>query len=713
MTTLHVRMLRLLLPAVLLGLTSVRGQDVRELTDPVAQLTLTSATVATVNSHIAAGMRIVDLEVIGVNSQGVPVFEVSFVQNVGAYQSGWWWYYNLTGSQLSSVLTTNQGRLIDLEPYQTSSGLRFACVMVPNTGANAKAWWYYYNTSVSALSSQASANNARIVDLQSYVSGGSTVYAAVMIRNVGADYRPWWWYVNASQSQITAFLNSNNARLYDLERRTNGNYDCVMIRQSPTPHWYWWLNLTAAAVRDKLDNYGVRAIDIEGYTVGSSRRYSMIAVNNSNELETAVGNGMRAATNGTVGFTLKEVGGSVFGWLNHLRPFEPASTMKTLHHVHAMRQVHLGTANLGNALNVYTAYSSTNASCPIDSNPISETLSVVLRKMMENSDNARTQAVTAHFGQGSINSTASSLGLSQTSLNHRLGCGFAALANPNQTTLWDLKDLHETVAQGYLGLYRPTFYSLMREDLADLGLDAVMMQEGASLGLPSATIASFISNTLMAHKGGGYDFVPSTGPGTYHRAEFGWIRLPWLHNGALAPREFTFGAFVNDANNASGAVAAVWTHGVPTLLRGLIRNAMATWSGHLAGTTAIGSGCGTPTYTHSTSALPRITTVVDYDGDAGLPNAIGLLAFGFSDTLWSGFSLPLNLQPFGAQAGCFAYNEWAITFAFVTDATGHASHPVSIPNDFGLLNFEFYSQWHSLNAATSIASNGLRSRVGL
>jgi len=51
-------------------------------------------------------------------------------------------YYGKTASQVSTLLSQNNGRLISLDPY-TSNGLRFAVVMVSNTGRAGRAWWWY------------------------------------------------------------------------------------------------------------------------------------------------------------------------------------------------------------------------------------------------------------------------------------------------------------------------------------------------------------------------------------------------------------------------------------------------------------------------------------------------------------------------------------------------------------------------------------------
>jgi beta-lactamase class A len=59
---------------------------------------------------------------------------------------------------------------------------------------------------------------------------------------------------------------------------------------------------------------------------------------------------MRAVTDGTSGLYLREIGGSTLAALHSGTQFEPASMLKTLHHVHAMRQVRLGNVSLATKL---------------------------------------------------------------------------------------------------------------------------------------------------------------------------------------------------------------------------------------------------------------------------------------------------------------------------------------------------------------------------
>lgn len=680
---------------------------------PVAHLYYTAVTATTINTQVANGYRLVDIEYRGSSLLGT-TYDAVLVQNTGAYAAGWWWYTGLTAAQVSSNLATNQARLIDLEPYEDANGnLRFACIMVDNTGANAKAWWWYYNTTTTSLSSQLSTNNGRLVDLDTYTIGTTTYYSGVMIANTGTDNRAWWWYTNVTPTQIGTYLNTNSARLYDLEHRDNGNYDCIMVRETSAPAWYWWYGLTSADVSFLIGNYGVRPIDIESYLVSGSRRYAMVTINNSNALTTNVGALMRAATDGQVGCWMERINGSNIANLNGDAVFEPASTMKTLHHVHAMRRVYLGASSLTQLINVFTNYQSAGSSCPIDTGPVNQQLQDVLRAMMENSDNARTQAIRTFFGESNINNTAAALGMSSTGTHHRLGCNNDAVANPNEITLRDLHTLHEAVANGYLGGQRDTFYDLMLESLSGLAIDSLINAEGAALNMQPVTIASFRNFTKMAHKGGSYGL--NNGTSSYqHRAEFGWISLPFISNDVIVPREYSFGAFVNTASNGTNASNAIYQNAIPELLRPTIRQALQSWTNSLAGVQSFGSGCGLNTpHTQSVTGLPRIGSTVTYTTNNGYTNSVEILGIGFSSTVWNGIPLPASLSQYGGFFGCQAFNDIVISRVGVSNASGTASFGISLPNNTAFIGFEYLTQGYSLGTGAFRTTNSYRSIVGL
>lgn len=687
-----------LLSALLVAAPAL-AQDARELSTPTGHGYYYGTTAATLTNAINQGYRLTDIEIDSVSPLR---FNAVLVQNSGVYQTGWWWYYGLDSAALANQLQVNNGRLIDLEAYDDGNGnTRFACIMVPNTGQQQKPWWYLYGVQPAAISTMLSSNNARLVDIDSYEINGQTRYVAVAIANTGADHRPFWWYYNVPMATITASVQGNGSRVYDLDRRPNGNFNAILIDEQVTPGWTYWYGLDAEGVSLRLGNQGHRLIDLECYEVNGQRRFAIVTINNSNALSTQISALMRATTDGTVGCYLRRVNGGELAGINERRVFEPASTMKTLHHVHAMRRVAMGLVSLNTNLNVFTAYSSPTSSCPIDSNPVVEDLATVLRAMMEQSDNARTQAVRAFFGQNAINATATALGMGDTELLHRIGCGSEAVLNPNEITLYDLGLLHEQVANGYLGSFRDEFYELMLNSTTWGGISSVVDQEAALLGLTAAAVTSFKARLELARKGGSY-----TLNGEQYRSGFGWIEIPFLQNGQVAPREYVVGAFVakaTDGTNASNAVSQA----IGEMLRPTLRDALRTWD-VVATSQSFGAGCGR--MVHSAIGLPRIGQSMTMHADFANPSSIAVCAFGFSNQNQGPTPLPIDLRPAGFP-GCFVLVALNATTTTVADASGDVNVGFSVPNSVNWLGFDFYTQMWSFGASLK-ASNGLHHVVG-
>src|SRR3954451_122791 len=138
------------------------------------------------------GARLTDLQV---DSVSPLTFSATMVRNTGSYSSGYWWYYGLTAAQVSSTLSANNARLISLAPYTTTgTNTLFAAVMVPNTGANAKGWAWYYNISPAQIGNFLSANTGRLIRMQSAVINGTRQYSVIMVSNTGTDNLGWYYY---------------------------------------------------------------------------------------------------------------------------------------------------------------------------------------------------------------------------------------------------------------------------------------------------------------------------------------------------------------------------------------------------------------------------------------------------------------------------------------------------------------------------------------
>jgi hypothetical protein len=158
---------------------------------------------------------------------------------------------------------------------------------------------------------------------------------------------------------------------------------------------------------------------------------------------------------------LKEVGGSVKVNLNATRRSEVASSFKSLHLLHSMRRVAAGTDTLASAFNYYE-YDPVKGkdACPDPSKEIAANLRTNynfeqgLDQMMSISDNRTTRGTVIRYGGfAPFNTTASSLGLTGTTLRHNIGCAYYNLVTGkytpatlrNDTTAADLSRIYEGV----------------------------------------------------------------------------------------------------------------------------------------------------------------------------------------------------------------------------------------------------------------------------
>jgi hypothetical protein len=192
--------------------------------------------------------RIIDIKVDSTLSH----YTVTYVKNVGSYAKSWWWYVGINASELANVLSTTGARLISLQPYDGGGGnLLFNVSMIANSGADAKSWWYYYNMSAAGITSTASAANARLTTLKSYTLNGQTYYAFIMISNTGADAKAWWWHAGATPQQISTYVSNTDSRILDLTPTGNGTFNVVQeaCPSGGCPAWWWY---TGASVNQLL-----------------------------------------------------------------------------------------------------------------------------------------------------------------------------------------------------------------------------------------------------------------------------------------------------------------------------------------------------------------------------------------------------------------------------------------------------------------------------
>lgn len=308
----------------------------------------------------------------------------------------------------------------------------------------------------------------------------------------------------------------------------------------------------------------------------------------------------RRTTDGRFGFLMKPVGGGATLEMAADEAFEPASAIKTLVLVHAMRLVQRGEAVLDEPMRVFTRMI---GSCPMDAEPREMSVGEALRAMMQDSDNAATQALRKRFGDEAIRATAASLGMSKTLLRHRIGCADGpdgAYESPNATTLGDLARLYEAIVSPE---FSPEVLAAAMELMETsrgkelpVPLRRIAEDEGAGLGVASETLDAFFAGTSVTQKGGHYDWKIG-GAEYHHQTRAGMVTLAFRSmSSGVVPRMYVVAGFVNDASDEAAANKTATTL-YWECLREPIRQALRSWaaaSNRKAADVDDGSGEGLP-----------------------------------------------------------------------------------------------------------------------
>jgi beta-lactamase class A len=608
-------------PASTLALDSAALTTDLSTNKPTAWWVYTGISAAQVSSYLSANAaRLTDIEVQSV-SGGAPTFTVRMVKNSGSYAAagGWWWYHGLTPAEVSSRLSANSARIIDLEPYDIGGGvIRYAVVMVSNTGAAARSWWWYHGKTSAEIG--ALLPGRRLIDLDSHGTGAAKRYTAVMIANSGGDAETWEWWLNQSVAGIGAKVSAFNGRVIKLDRQADGTYNFIQVKNTGTEATAWWHYYgftSVTALLNYANQLAVRPVDVVTYLNGAGqRRWDAAFIDNANTSTRRMRNEFAKTfldangnpTRGIFEAYLKQVGGTVKVNLNEARRAETASSLKSLHLLHAMRRVAAGTDTLASAFNYYE-YDVTRGkdACP---DPALETAGNLrtnynfekgLDEMMRISDNRTTRGTVIRYGGfGPFNTTASTLGLTRTTMRHNIGCAYRNLATGkydpasrrNDTTAADLARIYEIVWNG-TGLSntnnaRTEFLeSANPRTGATAGVQAIINDEANKLG-KGAIAAQFGALVKSWGKGGSYgtclpNAAGDCGQKVIVRSGTGLIQLPIKVSGATQYRTYSFGRLISDVpvadwgNTQDTTYSNAYGAASNELYRDEIRAALLTW----------------------------------------------------------------------------------------------------------------------------------------
>lgn len=536
--------------------------------------------------YSAHGDRIVDLEV---QSTSPYRFTVATVKNSGVYARGWYWYYGLSAAQLRERLHAKHGRLIDLETYVAGGARRFAAVMVVNSGQAAKNWHWYHGQSADQLKARLAAHRSRLIDLESYSQGGATKYAAVMIRNSGVDRSGWWFWRNVPLATVQASATDNGARTFSLDRLPNGRYNALQIKRKGEFSAYE-INVDARRAGDFISQNAGRIVDVDTYVVSGERRFTIVVNDNAdafNARTRALARQSAKLRAARFGMYVKQVGGPVSASLGADRVFEPASVMKTLHHLYLHTRLEASPAENLAAIVQFPDCPSANPTgecaagkAPKDVCPTrdgvdalgSTTLDNADRQMMAVSDNRATFAIEQRYGRATLNAFAAAIGATSTQINHNVGCW----SEENEITLNDLSRMIEGASDGTLlptpSIRNRFFDTMIQSSSVPAGLASLVAEEAALAG-KSGIEAEFVANMVYRGKGGSYNSGERAA-----RAGFGRVLIPFKASGQIQQRAFAYGHFYNcdDCRN-DAATGDAYGKAATEKFRAAIRSAVASW----------------------------------------------------------------------------------------------------------------------------------------
>lgn len=695
-----------LLAAVLLA--PLGAQDDREVTTPTSWRVRTNQSVADVQSMSASGYRPIDIEVESTNPLR---FTMTYVRNSGAYQKSWLMVVDKSFTELAQSVTSNR-RMIDICPYELNGSSRFCAIFVARVGQDDKNWWWWANTSLANLQQRVAFHNSRLIDYETYVINGTRYYSGISIPNTGNDQRQWSLLIDQTSSQISSATSQQNSRVYDLVRRSPGRYDVVLARPPQSISSWWYAHRTMSDLDDLTKQNGARITDIDRYEVNGTPYYNAVMLQNTNELTTNIGRMMRTTTDGARGFVLDRINGPRLASLMSDFQFDPASTLKQLHAVYALRRVLIDPQ-----VTMTTQVPFRDGPCPYTTgNLLSEPLETVVRTMLENSDNRRTDAIEKFFGgKNALHAFADWLGMTDTRSNRIMGCAAPPF---NTMTLNDLVEMHDAVAGGLLGTLREEFIDRMvnsRSGFPGTGpayLPTLLTQESANAGLSTQEYQAFLSQFRLAYKPGA-----KTINGNFHRTTSGWVQIPFVVNGSVELREYVFGAFAHQSTNSTDAATAV-SQAAHELLRDRIAAAMATWPGFQFGSfRSFGQSCanGRQVPTHGWGGEPTRGSTAIYRLLNAPAHRYTVMWLGLSDSHWGRTRLPLSLAGLGAS-GCYLYTDPMISLSGFTSSNGQREFSVPLNVPVSAIGTSVFTQFAVLapgaNPLGVITTNGVETSIG-
>jgi hypothetical protein len=218
--------------------------------------------------------------IISLQGEQVPptTFTVAMIKNTNRFAKTGWWFNDLTRNQLETKLTDLNARITYLDAYVFNGITYFAAVLLSNAGAEMKAWWWYDGKTQVQIDALVQQNNARLISLHGYMTGEGMRYAVVMISNTGADAKTSWYYCGITGAQAKVYLDQNKGILINFEPadNTGTTFNMIMDYNLTREYWWWYSGSTAAQLNAHLPELGAWVLDVKSCFLGVDRYFFSI-----------------------------------------------------------------------------------------------------------------------------------------------------------------------------------------------------------------------------------------------------------------------------------------------------------------------------------------------------------------------------------------------------------------------------------------------------
>ena len=78
------------------------------------------------------------------------------------------------------------------------------------------AWWWYVGQTPAQVSALINSHNARLVSLR-VQSANPLLFDVAVVQNTGTYAKTWWWYYGVTEQELQNYATANDARIVNLE----------------------------------------------------------------------------------------------------------------------------------------------------------------------------------------------------------------------------------------------------------------------------------------------------------------------------------------------------------------------------------------------------------------------------------------------------------------------------------------------------------------